>query len=122
MGPKDQTRNLEILRYAIAYHSSMLTHRPGMTAMPSLHFRQSCGIACHQVDLDIDLATRLPATKRCHAERVRDDQHGKRRILDRINGERNAIQRDRPLGRDETSKSTRDIKLEPRHIGQILAA
>src|SRR5207237_3515894 len=28
---KDQTRNLEILRCAIAHHSSMLAHRPGMT-------------------------------------------------------------------------------------------
>jgi hypothetical protein len=28
---KDQTRNLEILGCAIAHHSSMLSHRPGMT-------------------------------------------------------------------------------------------
>ena len=32
-GPKGQTRNLEILRCAIAHHSSMLAHRPGMTAV-----------------------------------------------------------------------------------------
>src|SRR5882757_7130155 len=30
-GPKDQARNLEILRCAIAHRSSMLSHRPGMT-------------------------------------------------------------------------------------------
>jgi hypothetical protein len=29
---KHQTRNLEILRGATAPHSSMLTHRPGMTS------------------------------------------------------------------------------------------
>src|SRR6185437_10192604 len=40
-GPKDQTRNLEILRCAIAHHSSMLAHRPGMTVHYLPRFRKA---------------------------------------------------------------------------------
>ena len=54
-------------------------------------------------------------------QRVRNDQHGKAILVDLVHGERDAVKRDRALGRDEPRQCGRRAQRQARHFGQIVA-
>ena len=67
------------------------------------------------------LSPLLARAERGHRKRVRDDQNREGVGGDLVDGERDAIERDRALGGDEAHQIARRAQGQPRHVGQVLA-
>ena len=64
-------------------------------------FQKPRCVARHEVDFEVEPSAGAKRSERRDFQRVRDDQHGKRVAVDLVDGQRNAIERDRALRRDE---------------------
>ena len=64
--------------------------------------QEARGIARHLVNFEIQPRPGAKAPERGDLQRVRNDQHRKRRALDLVDRKRNAIEGDRPFGSDES--------------------
>ena len=80
-------------------------------------FHQPRGVAGHGVDFEIDVVALPQGAEGRHGKRVRDDQHREGIAVHRVNRERDAVERDRALGRDEARKFARRAQRKARHIG-----
>src|SRR4030081_3378792 len=88
------------------------------TGASPLH--QTRRISRHEVDLEIDLAAGRERPERGHRQRVGNNQYRERVARGLVDGERDAVDRDRALRRDEADEISGNTEGEPRHVGQIL--
>ena len=76
-------------------------------------------VARHLVDLDVDAIADLPSAQRRHLERVRNQQHFEPVAVDRVDGQRHAVERHRALDGDELRQRRRRAKGEMRHAVEV---
>ena len=73
-------------------------------------FDEPRDIARQQVDFEIDLVARLQPAERRDLRRVRNDVDAEARAIDLVHRQRDAVERDRALGRDEARQRHRHLE------------
>src|SRR5262245_39220897 len=86
-----------------------------------LQLRQPCGITGHRIDLEVDIVAFVQCAEGRHAQGMGNDQYRKCIPLDGIDRERDAIERNRSLGRDKVRKLARRAQHEAGHFSQVFA-